>query len=291
MAPRSTTIRLSEHRLTKHRLTKNHGLGNDFLVALGTRDALAPLGPSHARRWCDRHTGIGADGLLLGALDVDGADVAMTLFNADGSRAEMSGNGIRCLAQGVADRRGVTATDLVVLTDDGPRAVSVTPTDVPATVSATVDMGPARPGPEADRPTAEGTAPSPTLATDATKQLTIDLGNPHLILLVADLAAVDIAAAGRHHQAAFSAGMNVHAVETSPGEDDAITLLSSERGAGVTLACGTGATAAARAAHDWGLVGDLVTVHMLGGDVEVRVGERMTLIGPATHVADVEVIE
>ena len=95
------------------RLTKHHGLGNDFLVLLdlgGTH----PVGPSDAVALCDRRTGIGADGLLRASAGTDGADVTMELFNADGSIAEMSGNGIRCLAQavfqagrgGAADPRG-----------------------------------------------------------------------------------------------------------------------------------------------------------------------------------------
>lgn len=283
-----------------HQLTKHHGLGNDFIVALGSAADVAGLTPDHARLWCDRHVGVGADGLLLGALDEADADVVMTLFNADGSRAEMSGNGIRCLAHAVVRRRTQSGGELVVRTDDGPRTVAVTPTDVAHTVSATVDMGPARIGPDPDRETDGPTGDSErthdprtrearvALGTDALERAAVDLGNPHLVLLVADLDAIDIAAAGRHHEAAYSSGMNVHAVAPTPGETDSLTMRISERGAGVTRACGTGATAAARAAHDWGLVGDRVTVHMDGGDVEVLVGERMTLIGPATYVAALE---
>ena len=78
------------------RLTKHHAFGNDFLVTFADLDLTDA--PELARRWCDRRRGIGADGLLL-ASEVDGADIRMTLFNADGSRAEMSGNGLRCLVQ------------------------------------------------------------------------------------------------------------------------------------------------------------------------------------------------
>ena len=275
-----------------HRLTKHHGLGNDFLVLLGPAADLAGVGPEHARRWCDRHRGIGADGLLLGATDDPRADLAMTLYNADGSRAEMSGNGIRCLAQAEAERRGVTDVDLLVATDGGDRTVEVRPGPDPATVLASVDMGPAGPGPEADRPVGPadlGVLTPEQLAAKPLAQRLVDLGNPHLVLLVDDPADVVITDAGPHWEAGWSGGINVHVVAPTPGEADALTMVVWERGAGPTEACGTGATAAARAAHDWGLVGSEVVVHMPGGDVAVGVGERMTLRGPSVRIAAIEV--
>lgn len=274
-----------------HRLTKHHGLGNDFLVLLGPATALAGVGADEARRWCHRHRGVGADGLLLGATDADDADVAMTLYNADGSRAEMSGNGIRCLAQAEADRRGVTTVELRIATDGGPRTVAVAPGPEAATVVASVDMGPAGAGPEPDGPVGPvGADDDPAaLALEPEETRTLDLGNPHLVLLVDDPGAVDVHRAGPHWEAAWSGGINVHAVAPTPGEADAVTMAIWERGAGATEACGTGASAAARAAHDWGLVGTEVTVHMRGGDVGVVVGERMTLRGPSVRVATVEV--
>ena len=132
-------------------------------------------------------------------------------------------------------------------------------------------MGPARPGPEADPPAARRRPVEPgALGLDATQAATFDLGNPHLVLLVDDPDAVDLAAAGALHEAAYVDGMNVHFVAPTPGEADAMTMRVWERGAGITEACGTGATAVARAAHDWGLVGERVTVHMPGGDVAGR---------------------
>jgi diaminopimelate epimerase len=275
-----------------YRLTKHHGLGNDFLVLLGPAADLAGVGPDQARRWCDRHRGIGADGLLLGVTDDPRVDLVMTLFNADGSRAEMSGNGIRCLAQAEVDRRGISEADLLVATDGGDRTVSVQPGPDPATVVASVDMGPAEEGPEADRPLGpvdDGTHTPDQLAAKPLRQRRLDLGNPHVVLLVDDLAAVEITAAGPRWEAGWSGGINVHAVAPTAGEPDALTMRVWERGAGPTEACGTGATAAARAAHDWGLVGTEVTVHMPGGDVVVGVGERMTLRGPSVRIAAVEV--
>lgn len=276
-------------------LTKHHGLGNDFLVLLGPAADLKSVGVEEARRWCDRHRGIGADGLLLGVTDEPGVDLRMTLYNADGSLAEMSGNGIRCLAQADARRRHAGPVTLRIATDGGPRTVEVgaPAADDPATVQASVDMGPARPGPEPDVVALDDdlaeTGPAEALGLDALRRGTYDLGNPHLVLLVEDPEAVDLVAAGSLHEAQFSAGINVHFVAPTPGEADAMSMRVWERGAGVTAACGTGAVAVARAAHDWGLVGDRVTVHMPGGDVDVVVGDPMTLIGPATYIASITV--
>lgn len=276
-------------------LTKHHGLGNDFLVLLTddpTRFA-DPAWAARARAWCHRTEGIGADGLLLGLRDRPGADLVMVLHNADGSVAEMSGNGIRCLAQAEAMRRGQADGKLDISTGGGPRSVAFT-TDSAGdgrTMQASVDMGPAGPGPEADRPLPSAPADrSPSaLGLDATRRATYDLGNPHLVLLVPDPSAVELAAAGPFHEATFDHGMNVHLVAPTPGGTDEVDMVVWERGVGPTGACGTGATAVARAVHDWGLAGDRVTVHMPGGDVTVEVGEPMVLHGPAVFVASIEV--
>jgi diaminopimelate epimerase len=280
--------------MTTYRLAKHHGLGNDFLVLLGTGAELAGVGPDLAVRWCQRHTGVGADGLLLGVTDpepdADGPiDLVMTLFNADGSRAEMSGNGIRCLAHAEVVRRGVARADLRIATDGGLRTVAVEAGPDAATVVAAVDMGPAGTGPTADR------EPDPAAADDAVafareplRALTVDLGNPHLVLLVDDPAKVDVALMGPYWEAGYDAGINVHAIAPTPGADDDLTMAIWERGAGATMACGTGATAAAHAAHAWGLVGDHVRVRMPGGDVEVVVGDPMTLRGPSVRIAALE---
>ncbi|MEO6989567.1 MAG: diaminopimelate epimerase [Aquihabitans sp.] len=279
------------------RLTKHHGLGNDFLVFL-TDDPAAfahEAWAARAERWCDRHAGIGADGLLLGLHGQNGSDLVMKLHNADGSVAEMSGNGICCLTHAEVRRRRETEGSLLVTTDAGPRSVTFGPDPGgnPQAMSASIAMGAAAPGPLPDRaldisPDAS-VAELQAVALDAIDRQSFDLGNPHLVLRVADPSAVDAAAAGRLHEAMFDAGINVHFVAPTSGEPDAIDLVVWERGAGLTAACGSGATAAARAAHDWMLVGDRVTVHMPGGDVVVEVGESMTLHSSSVHIADVEV--
>jgi diaminopimelate epimerase len=259
--------------------TKHHGLGNDFLVALALRAPDETV--SLVRRICARRTGVGADGFIVGLPSPRaGIDLVMQLWNADGSVAEISGNGIRCLAHAEARRRGVATVDLRIETLAGDRLVSVTPGGDPDTVLASVTMGRATAGPRL-----EGTPHAPTV--DAQRAVTIDLGNPHVVLLVDEPDAVDVATAGPLIESRFAGGINVHFV--APTADGGLRLRVWERGAGVTEACGSGAAAAAYAAHEWGLVGDRVRVSMPGGDAEVLVGDELTLIGPSVYVADVMV--
>ncbi|CAN5715814.1 diaminopimelate epimerase [soil metagenome] len=294
----STPPNLDRPSLTKHSLTKHHGLGNDFLVLLTDLwgDTL-PLDAADAVRLCDRRRGIGADGLIVGRRGVGpdpdaviglerpfGPTVTMTLFNADGSRAEMSGNGVRCLAHAEARHRQVDELDLAVVTDGGLRWCEVRPGPEPFTCTASVAMG--LPG---DGPTAGPADPDAGL-TPVTKQLAVDLGNPHLVLLVDAPALVDLGREGPAHERRYPAGINVEFIAPTAGATDELDLRVWERGAGITEACGTGAAAAAHAAHEWGLVGRRVTVHMPGGDAEILVGgdEGIKLVGPATFVARIE---
>lgn len=266
------------------RLTKHHGLGNDFLVALGGRAPTASL----ARQLCDRRRGIGADGLIVGAApEEEGLDVTMKLRNADGSAAEMSGNGIRCLAQAVALDRGGNGASLLIGTDAGPRRVDVGPTDAEGTCEVAVDMGELAAGPPIppeQRALLAGLVGREPLAA------TVDAGNPHLVVFVEDLDAVDaldLGVVGPRLQAGFPDGVNVEVVTARDGD---LHLRVWERGVGRTEACGTGATAAAVIAHRHGLVDRAPAVHMPGGAVRVEVGGASArLVGPATFVARVEV--
>jgi diaminopimelate epimerase len=264
--------------MTTLTLTKHHGLGNDFLVAFhpGVED-LADL----ARRLCDRRRGIGADGLLI-AESAPGYAARMTLYNADGSRAEMSGNGIRCFAQALATRRG-DLTDQLILTDAGERLVVLEPTDDPDTIMARVEMGDVSTLAEPDGWSALGCHPDRPVAH-------LSLGNPHSVVGVDEVAVVDLA-----HLGGQVPQVNLEIVEPGP-ETNAITMRVHERGAGITEACGTGACAAAFAARSWGLVargaGEVV-VHMDGGTALVGFAddapERAVLTGPATHIATIQV--
>jgi diaminopimelate epimerase len=265
------------------RLSKHHGLRNDFLVALDElNDRPVEAGPDLARRLCDRHAGIGADGLIHGARPDPGsdADVVMHLWNADGSWAEMSGNGIRCLAQAVALARGLGDVDLVAHTDVGPRVLEVSVGASAAESTVRVDMGLVGAGPGI-----EGLA----LPFVAKEVGTADLGNPHLVAWVDDPAAVDLVALGPQVEAAFASGINLEVIApaVAPG---ALVLRVWERGVGITEACGTGACAAVALARRWGLVDHAARVDMPGGSVMVElVDDRAVLTGPAVHVADIEV--
>jgi diaminopimelate epimerase len=264
--------------MTRLTLTKHHGLGNDFLVVFHPQvDDLAAL----ARRLCHRTRGIGADGLLVGETE-DGYVARMVLFNADGSRAEMSGNGIRCFAQALAARRGDLGAQ-TILTDAGPRRVELRPTEEPLTILASVDMGAVTELVEPAGWTAVGTLPDRPVAH-------LGLGNPHTVVGVDDVTAIDLLALGRQLP-----DVNLEVVEPGP-ERDAITMRVHERGAGITEACGTGAAAAAWAAARWGFVdGDTsqVVVHMVGGDGKVTLHQpqpgHVTLTGPATIVGTIEI--
>ncbi len=271
------------------RVSKHHGLRNDFLVVLDERhDVPVDAGPDLARRLCDRRSGLGADGLIHGArpgADSD-ADVAMHLWNADGSRAEMSGNGIRCLAQAVALARGTSRGTLVVDSDTGRRELTIEPTDDHHTFLVAVDLGAVGPGP--------GVAT--TELPFAPKEVaTADLGNPHLVAWVDEpdeLASIDLAVVGPAIESAYPEGINVEVITPVAGVADAIDLRVWERGVGITQACGTGACAAAHLAHRWGLVGTRVQVRMPGGSVVVSlVDGRAVLQGPAVLVADLHVGE
>jgi len=269
--------------LDGHRhLTKHHGLGNDFLVAEidATDDPSSPEWPERARAWCDRRTGIGADGLLLLKRVAD-RHLGMTLYNADGSRAEMSGNGIRCLVQ-AAHYDGPDGVDYAVDTDAGRRRVSVVARADSDTHLLSVDMGEVT---DLDEP-----AGWPALQCHPDRPVRhSSLGNPHSVVGVDDVRAVDLESLG-----ALVPHVNLEIIEPGP-EPHAITMRVHERGAGITMACGTGACAAAEAAVAWGLVpatAPEVIVHMDGGDARVvveRETRHITLIAEATFVASITV--
>lgn len=263
------------------RLTKHHGLGNDFLLT--AQPAVPVDAPALAVRLCERHRGIGADGLIvLTPSGREGIDAVMALFNADGSVAEISGNGIRCVAQALAMTRGVREARLVVETLAGDRTLVVHPGATDAEVLVEVDMGTVRNGPPLVR---EPVAPTVVPRRAAT----YDIGNPHLVVLVDDPDAVDVGRAGPVLERDYPGGINVHFV--APRPDGGLDLRVWERGAGITAACGSGASVAAHAARTWGLAGDRVAVHMPGGAAEVVVARHLTLIGPSVHIADIEVAD
>jgi diaminopimelate epimerase len=280
MADETTMQPPGHDRSSLTALTKHHGLGNDFLVAL---DPPSDPGSGEARRWCHRRTGIGADGLIL-ARPVEGRSDqwAMVLWNADGGRAEISGNGIRCLAQAIGLHLGQTSpATLTINTDAGPRLVHVGAMNGD-TWQVRAGMGAAKAGPEPSPAWAEaGMAPL--------HQRGVDVGNPHIVALLDDAQAfeqVDMEAVGPIIEAGYPAGINVHVVHVKSPEQ--LGLKVWERGVGVTQACGSGACAAAWAAHTVGLGGRIITVTMPGGSATVELsGSEVFLTGPATYVGSI----
>ena len=275
------------------RIHKLEGLGNDFIVVLVDEMPAGADGARTAVTLCHRSDGIGADGLIYAVLDSPdgGSDRAATmrLWNSDGSPAEVSGNGLRCLAHAIAHTLGASEFDIVVNTVAGPRLCSIRPTPEPGTVVGTTEMGMPTPGPDPDRPDRSPAAvAAPFLGGDAVERWeTVDMGNPHAVLSVADPAAVPVNEAGPAVEALFTGGINVHFGAVT-GADE-LTLGVWERGAGATAACGTGAVAAAAVFHRWGDVGKNVTVRMAGGEARVDLSEPVTLTGESTYVATVDV--
>ncbi len=263
--------------------TKHEGAGNDFLVVLDPDDGIR-FSMAQVRLLADRRRGIGADGIIRVGPGRAGCDLSMQLYNADGGEAEMSGNGIRCLAQAAVDAGLVSPPSFTVATAGGHRTVEYTPGESAGWARARVDMGPARLGPD-----------QPQEFEDR-RVRTVDVGNPHLVLLGPDTASVDVAELGPKLQAAFAGGVNVEWITATHDIDgELLDLRVWERGAGETLACGTGSVAAAAAARSWGAVSDGASVRVRnpGGILEVTLGtdEEATthLAGPVRKVADVDI--
>ena len=258
-------------------IDKYSGLGNDFLVVDEAEVAGRDL-PACAVAWCNPNTGFAADGLLVLGRPQDG-ELTMRLFNADGSTAEMSGNGIRCLVHAAADRAGVIGdASFAVHTDAGLRSVTVRGAGT-AEFSATVDMGAVT--------TIDEPANWASLACDPLRPVAhLSVGNPHGVVGVDDVSVVPLRELGE-----LVPQINLEIIEPGP-EANAVTMRVHERGVGITQACGTGACASAWAASLWGLAvpqDDEIVVHMEGGDVTVRLNApragHVTLTGPSVFVA------
>lgn len=261
-------------RMQRHDLHKLHGLGNDFLVWF--RPAVPDNAAVLAEQWCNRSTGIGADGLIIALGDRKAPQ--FVLFNADGGRAEVSGNGLRCFAHAVARRNGLDELDVDVQTDIGSKHIRIVDA-LSETATASVEMGQIAAGPPADD--------LDLASIDARQVDTVDIGNPHVVIHVDDPGVYDMAVVGPAIEAHFMPiGINVHLVApTKTGMKMAIW----ERGAGVTEACGSGACAVAAVAHR--TRSDMTTfeIDMPGGAAAVTVADGLTLHGPSTYVAAIDV--
>jgi len=284
------------------RFTKLHGLGNDFLVVdtreLSPDDAALVQEPAVVRWLCDRQFGVGGDGVLaLLAPTTAGAVATMRVLNADGSEAEMCGNGIRCVAKFLRDGDPSLDDHLVIDTGAGPLACQVWLVDG-VVDSVTVDMG--RPRltrgeipmlPESlagDRSVDAPLLIDGDRAASARLVTAVSMGNPHAVVFVDD------AAVARHLAETLGPALETHAAFprktnaefAAMAPDGAIDLVVWERGCGITLACGTGACATAVAACLTGRAqpGVELTVRLPGGSLAITVAADYSAIamrGPA----------
>ena len=264
-----------------------HGLGNDFIMVDDRAEMIPDESlPDLARDVNDRHFGIGGDGLIL-VRPSETADFQMRVINSDGSEAEMCGNGIRCFARYLIDEGMTSANPIRVATLAGEMVVDVQRTDG-VIAGVRVDMG----EPSAERPDVPmqgtGSALNVPLCVDGREFSVngISMGNPHAVIFVESLEGFPFERLGplieRHEL--FPAKTNVHFVEQTGPSD--LTVKVWERGAGPTLACGTGACAVCVAAHLTGRAGRAVTVHLPGGPLEIEWAENnhLFMTGPAETV-------
>lgn len=270
------------------RFYKYQGTGNDFIILDGMERG-AFLSPAEIAALCDRHAGIGADGIIYACASTCGADAAMRIFNADGSEAEMCGNGIRCLAKFIYERLGIRKEPMFIETLAGAKALRLTLQG--DTVSgAEVDMGlpefRAADLPAADDPSRPGEMTLTLADGEELPLFCLSMGNPHCVLFVDDAAEARVSYLGPlvETHGLFPDRTNVEFVQVLGTHH--VDLRVWERGVGETMACGTGACAAAVAAIHRAGCESPIEVRFPGGTLGVRVDEHghVLLSGPAVEV-------
>lgn len=270
---------------------KMEGLGNDFII-LDDRDGRIKQYenyPALAKRLCNRHFGIGADGIIL-ILDSKDHDIKFRIYNSDGSQAQMCGNGIRCFAKYLYENKVISQKKIRVDTKAGTVIPEVLPDDSDKVRSVRVDMGEpvllCRNIPFKSQN--EKAIEECLMVGDIEYRITtVSMGNPHAVVFVDDVEKVDIKRIGRSieiHER-FPEKTNVEFIEVvNRGE---LKMKVWERGAGITLACGTGACAALIAANLTGRTYSKAIVHLDGGDLDIYWDKETNHIfktGPATLV-------
>lgn len=263
------------------RFTKMEGLGNDYVYLDCTREAPGDL-PELARRMSDRHFGVGSDGLIC-IFPSQTADFKMVMFNADGSQAEMCGNGIRCVGKFVFDKGLTHKTELAIETLAGVKhlALSILGGQVDA---VTVDMGAPRLE-EARRVTTHG---------KEYQGIPVSVGNPHFVIPTSGVKDFDLQvhAPLSVPNPTFPEGVNVEIVEVV--DRSHVKMRVWERGSGETLACGSGSSASLAAAVVCGKSAPKVKMLLRGGELEIEWDRAENLIymtGPAVMVFDGEIDE
>ncbi len=265
------------------RFTKMHGLGNDFVV-LNALEQMPDLSPARIRRIADRHFGVGCDQVLVVLPAAEpGVDFGYRIFNADGGEVQQCGNGARCFARYVRDEGLSTKDTITVRTAGGVIALSLQ-----ADGDVLVNMGPVRWDPPsipflADR---EERSYALNLGSRVAQITVLSLGNPHAVQVVSDVEQAPVAVEGplieRHPR--FPEGVNVGFMQVINRRT--IRLRVYERGAGETLACGSGACAAVVAGRERGLLDDLVEVMLRGGRLTIQFDGHgpVWMRGPACRV-------
>ena len=266
------------------RFSKMHGLGNDFMVIDGVSQKVR-LSPEKIRQLADRHFGIGFDQLLVvEAPESPDVDFRYRIFNSDGGEVENCGNGARCFAVFVRDRKLTGKNLITVETAGGIMTLQITENG-----EVCVNMGVPRLVPAEIPFDAETQSVTYSLAVDSTalEISAVSMGNPHAITLVDDVATAPVAQLGplveRHNR--FPQRVNAGFMQVV--SSDEINLRVFERGVGETLACGTGACAAVVAGNLRQLIGNNVKVNLPGGSLRISwagPGEPVMMTGPATTV-------
>ena len=274
------------------KFTKMQGLGNDYVYVDCTRQEL-PDPEKTARIVSDRHFGIGSDGLIL-ICPSDKADFEMRMYNADGSRGEMCGNGIRCVAKYVYDYGLTDQTSISVETLGGIKYLDLTVEHGKVSL-VKVDMGTPILEPSRIPVAASGTrvVDEPLEVEGKVYHMTcVSMGNPHTVIFMDDVAGLDLEKIGpsfENHER-FPNRVNTEFVKVL--DQNTVEMRVWERGSGETLACGTGACAVAVASILNGYTEDQVTVRLLGGDLEIfwdREADKVYMTGPAKVVFDGEI--
>ncbi|HWR80774.1 MAG TPA: diaminopimelate epimerase [Pseudomonas sp.] len=266
------------------RFTKMHGLGNDFMV-IDLVSQQAHIQPKHAKQWGDRHTGIGFDQLLLvetpHSPDVD---FRYRIFNADGSEVEQCGNGARCFARFVLDKRLTVKKRIKVETRGGIIELEMRPDG-----QVTVDMGPPRLNPAAIPFVADAQALSYSVDVEGQciELAAVSMGNPHAVIRVDDADSAPVQSLGPkiEQHPRFPQRVNVGFLQILDRQHGKLRVW--ERGAGETQACGTGACAAAVAAIAQGWMDSPLQLELPGGKLCIEwagAGQPVMMTGPAVRV-------
>ncbi len=268
------------------KFSKMHGTGNDYVIVNCFHQTIDDP-PAVARAVSERHTGVGADGLIM-VCPSQAAAVRMEMYNADGSRAQMCGNGIRCVAKFAYRHRLAQDADISIETDDGVKlATCLMAEDDVAAVR--IDMGKPRFAPP-DLPArvpGDELIDVPIDVIGRTLNMNcVSMGNPHAVIFVESLDQVSLEADGRAIECHswFPERINVHFVRVESSHR--VVMLTWERGSGRTLACGTGAAAVCAAGARTGRTRRTITAQVQGGelDLEWADNDHIFLTGPAVEV-------